>query len=293
MIKSILVPVAGTEDDKRQLRSALTVARMFAAHLDVLHVEPDPVQLAVAAASMAHDGTAMTASLLDRFEKDRQERLELAQRAYSAFVDEESLEVRERSDASGGVSVAWIQQTGYPAERVAQMGRLRDLLVVGRSPAAVGGASGTLEAALMESGRPLLIMPPDWTRPLDGTTVVAWKDVAEAARAVTAAMPFLARANRVEVVEVHEGQSTEETGVGDSAESLVANLALHRVTAKARRVLAGNRSGPDALLAAAHDSDADLVVMGAYGHSRLREMIFGGFTRRLLGAADLPVLMFH
>ena len=293
MIKSILVPVAGTEDDKGQLRSALTVARMFAAHLDVLHVEPDPAQLAVAAASIAHDGATMTGALLNRFEKTRQEHLEMAQRAYSALVNDEGLEVRERSDASGGVSAAWIQQTGYPAERVAQMGRLRDLLVVGRSPAAVGGASGTLETALMESGRPLLIMPPDWTRPLDGTTVVAWKDTAEAARGVTAAMPFLAKANRVEVLEVHEGQSTGETGVGDSAESLVANLAWHRVMAKARRVWAGNRSGPDALLAAAHDSDADLVVMGAYGHSRLREMIFGGFTRRLLGAADLPVLMFH
>ena len=78
MIKSILVPVAGTEDDKGQLRSALSVARLFAAHLDVLHVEPDPTQLAVAAASMAHDGATMTAALLDRFEKTRQERLERA-----------------------------------------------------------------------------------------------------------------------------------------------------------------------------------------------------------------------
>lgn len=293
MIKSILVPVAGTQDDKRQLRSALTVARMFAAHLDVLHVEPDPTQLAVAAASIVHDGAAMTASLLDRFERDRQEHLGMAQRAYSAFVNEEGLEVRDRSDASDGVSVAWIQQTGYPSERVAQMGRLRDLIAVGRSPAALGGISGTLEAALMESGRPVLIMPPDWTRPLDGTIVIAWKNAAEAARAVTAAMPLLARTNRVEVVEIHEAQSVEEARDGDSAESIVGNLAWHRVAAKARRISAHSGSGPDALLAAAHDVDADLVVMGGYGHSRLREMIFGGFTLQMLRGADLPVLMFH
>jgi nucleotide-binding universal stress UspA family protein len=291
MVRSVLVPVAGAEDDKAHLLAALAVARLFAAHMDVLHVQSDAVPLAMAATSAGYDGAAITAALIEQFEKETQKRLAMAQKTFSAFVEEERLELRERADASDAVSVAWLHRVGHPGECVAQVGRYHDVLVVGRSVA--GGASGTLETALTKSGRPVLVMPPYMSEVRGRTVAIAWKDSAEAARAVTAAMPFLTLANRVEVIEVNENHTEEGSEAGALAGRLVDGLGWHGIAAKTRLVSTSDMSGPDALLHAAQDAGADLIVMGAYGHSRLREMIFGGFTRHILQAADLPVLMLH
>jgi nucleotide-binding universal stress UspA family protein len=150
-----------------------------------------------------------------------------------------------------------------------------------------------LETTLMRSGRRVLIMPRSAAEMIGRTVVIAWKDSAETARALTAAMPFLVKAERIVVIEVSENGTEADRESGGSSDRLVAGLAWHRIKAEARIVKPGDRTGPEILLSAAGDVGADLVVMGAYGHSRVREMIFGGFTRRVLRAADLPVLMFH
>jgi nucleotide-binding universal stress UspA family protein len=294
MIKTILVPVAGVEGDKSRLLAALAVARRFDAHLDVLHVRPDPAQLVAAAASAAYGVTELVAALIDQFEKDAQARLAAAQETFAAFVKSENLALRDRraADASGA-SAAWLKQTGNAGEHVAQLARSHDLVVAGRSSDSQGPTSGTLELALMEGGRPLLVVPQGMTSMTGRTVVIAWKDAAEAARAMTAARPFLALADRIEVVVVSENESGEGQQDRESAERLVESLAWHDLKANARVVPSRGGSGPDALLAAVRDLGGDLVVMGAYGHSRLREMIFGGFTRHVLRGADVPVLMFH
>jgi nucleotide-binding universal stress UspA family protein len=294
MIKSVLVPVAGSEDDKARLHSALAVARPFGAHIDALHVQPDATQLAMAVASTGYEGGAsMTPALIEQLKEDAQRRFAVAQKAFSAFVEEQHIELRETANGSGSVSVAWIQQSGHPGERVAKVARFHDLIVAGRSSPAMGGASGTLETALMKSGRPVVVVPPYLSDVVARIVAIAWKESAEAARAVTAAMPFLAQAARVEVIEVIENGATDDGEADGSAERVVDHLAWHGIAAKARVAAAKDLSGPDALLNAARDAGADLLVMGAYGHSRLRETIFGGFTRRMLQAADLPVLMLH
>lgn len=290
MIKSILVPVAGVEGDKSRLLAALSVARRFQAHLDVLHVRPDPAQLAASAASAAYDSAELMGALLEELEKEARERFAAAKHAFATFVKSENLPVLDRPGA-GAASVAWLEQTGIAREGVARCARLHDLVVAGRSRDARESTSGTLETALMEGGRPVLIVPQGATSLPGRRIVIAWKDAAEAARAVLAAGPFLAQADRVEVVVV------AETGNGavdrDSAARLVDSLAWRNLKASARVVPGGDRSGPETLLAAVRDLDGDLLVMGGYGHSRVRELIFGGFTRHLLRGADVPVLMFH
>jgi nucleotide-binding universal stress UspA family protein len=293
MIKSVLVPIAGSDDDKARLHSALAVAQPFAAHIDALHVQPDAVQLAMAVASAGYEGASMATGLIEQLKEDAQRRLAMAQKVFSAFVEEEHLEFRETADGSGSVSVAWSQQNGHPGECVARVGRFHDLIVAGRSSPAIGGASGTLETALMKSGRPVVVVPPYLSDVVGRIVAIAWKESAEAARAVTAAMPFLARATRVEVIEIIEDGATEVGEGPGSAQQLVRNLAWHGIAAKARVVPTKDLSAPDALLHAARDAGANLLVMGAYGHSRLREMILGGATRDVLAAAALPVLMAH
>jgi len=120
------------------------------------------------------------------------------------------------------------------------------------------------------------------------TVVVAWKATPEAARAVTAAMPFLSRSKKILIVTVAEEQSVSD----EEGARLMTSLAWHGLDASTRHLRPDTHGAADTLLAAAAEEGA-LLVMGAYGHSRLREWIFGGFTERVLRDAAVPVLMMH
>jgi nucleotide-binding universal stress UspA family protein len=137
-----------------------------------------------------------------------------------------------------------------------------------------------LEAAMMDSGRPLLI--PGATKPfaLPERIAIAWKPTPQAARAVAEALPLLERAKQITVVTVDEG----DAGRGD-AEPLLAYLGWHGLSATIERIAPDDQGAPETLLAAASVKAADLLVMGGYGHGRLREWIFGGFTQHMLRAA--------
>jgi len=146
-----------------------------------------------------------------------------------------------------------------------------------------------LEAALINSGRPLLIPPSAPISALPDTVVIAWKSTPETARAVTAAMPFLSLVKQMVIMTVAEDETTIKE---EEAARLIANLRWDGFIASVRRLEPGAQGAAETLLAAARELGA-LLVMGGYGHSRLREWIFGGFTQRILRSAEIPVLIAH
>jgi nucleotide-binding universal stress UspA family protein len=180
-------------------------------------------------------------------------------------------------------------ETGDEPSWLAEHGRASDMLVVGREREGEPVAMDVLEAALMVTGRPVLIAPPKLRSELSGVVAIAWKDRPEAARAVAAAQPFLHLADQVIILAVSEDARTDER----SCEHLRHALAWHNPRTSVQHLKPEGRPAADTLLAAAAAMNADLLVMGGYGHSRVREVIFGGFTRRVLSHADLPVLMMH
>jgi nucleotide-binding universal stress UspA family protein len=134
----------------------------------------------------------------------------------------------------------------------------------------------------------VLIVPAAPLASLPETIVIAWKAAPEAARAVTAAMPLLSRSKRILIVTV-----AEEPGLSDEEGArLMTALGWHGLNASTRHLRPDRLGAADTLLAAAAEEGA-LVVMGAYGHSRLREWVFGGFTEHVLRRAAVPVLMMH
>jgi hypothetical protein len=164
-----------------------------------------------------------------------------------------------------------------------------DLIVASRGGPDDNAASrSTLDALLLETGRPVLIPGGSTIRPTFAERVaIAWKPTAQAARAVAAAMPLICRAREVAVLIVDE-----DTGTHDSIGRLVEYFAWHEIKAVVQRLSAGPQSAVETLLAAAVRV-AGLPVMGGYGHMRLRERVFGGFTSRVLSDAPLPVLITH
>lgn len=287
MLKTILVPATGSDRDSAVFASALVIAQAFAAHLDFLHVRADAAATAVAM-SADGGGATMFGGLIERLEEDAKQREEKARRSFQRFCEGEGLAQRESPSDQPGPSAQWLRETGAEPYWVAEHGRAADLLVIGRPSEDEGVLLDTIEGALIDSGRPLLIPPRAPLTALPETIAIAWKATPQAARALTAAIPFLSIAKQIVILTVAE----DERGPQEEADRLMAGLRWHGIPVSVRHLRPEAQSGPDTLLAAAGEHAA-LLVMGGYGHSRLREWIFGGFTLHVLRGGEVPVLMAH
>jgi nucleotide-binding universal stress UspA family protein len=287
MIKTILVPATGSDLDIAVFRSALTVARAFAAHLEVLHVHVDATAIAATMVSDAGVG-ATVIGLVDQLEEDAGRREARARQSFQEFCARERLVLADTPIAQRAPSAQWLRQIGDQANWVAELGRSADLIIIGRRIDDPGVSVDTIETALFGSGRPVLISPAAGLATLPETIIIAWKATPEAARAVGAAMPLLSTAKQILIVTVAEDQGLSD----EEGARLLTSLRWHGFNVSMRRLPPGPQGAASTLLAAA-DEQAALVVMGAYGNSRLRQWIFGGFTRHVLRGAEVPVLMMH
>jgi nucleotide-binding universal stress UspA family protein len=286
MFKYIVVPATGAETDAPVWTTALDLARGCAGHIKFLHVHPDVQAIMAAVAASDMDGGAGYDQVIGTLETDVAGRQKAAETAFHEFCE------RERITISGAVSsrtpsAEWAVETGDEATCLAEHGRTADLIVVGRGRG--GDASDLLETLLMQTGRPVFIVPELVPDRISGTVVVAWKNRQEAARAVSAAQPLLEKAERVIILSVNEDAYTDER----SCERLRQALLWHNPSTTVQRLKQDGGSDGDILMAASVAAEADVLVMGGYGHSRLREMIFGGITRRVLSGAGVPVFMMH
>ena len=208
-------------------------------------------------------------------------------RAYEQLAEARALFEREAGTAVG---TSWRAALAPPLAYLAEQARSADLVVVGRYGPADGdpGLMGVLAGALlMEAGRPVLVAPPGIERLSARRVVVAWRDTREARRAVHDALPVLAAAAEALVVAV--GPDAHHDGIEDVAQY----LSGYGVAATAHRLPTPALGVADELVAFARREEADLIVMGAYGHARLREWIFGGATRDMLRTTPLCCLMSH
>jgi nucleotide-binding universal stress UspA family protein len=288
MIKTILVPATGSDMDLAVFRSALTVARAFTAHLEFLHVHVDAMAIAARVNSDVGVGVgAPIVGLVDQLEEDAGRLEAKARQSFQEFCAGEGL-VQADTPIAGAPSAQWLRQVGEQAYWIAELGRSADLLIIGRRADDPGVSVDTIETALFDSGRPVLISPATALSALPETIVIAWKATPEAARAVGAAMPLLSTAKQILIVTAAEDQDPSD----EEGARLLTSLRRHGFNVSMRRLPPGPQGAASTLLTEAAEQDA-LVVMGAYGSSRLRQWIFGGFTRHVLQGAEVPVLMMH
>jgi nucleotide-binding universal stress UspA family protein len=290
LFRHILVPATGSDNDAPVFAAALEIGRVSGSHLQFLHVRADVRQTLVAMSSghVIGGGAVGYYRILDALEYRVAERHRNAELAFGEFCDREQLLVS--SDPSAGLpSAEWSVEIGEEPAWLAKYGRAADLLVIGRAREGKTVAMDVLAAGLMQTGRPMLIVP---AKPLDhrsGIVAIAWKNRPEAARAVAAAQPLLAMAKEVVIFCVDEGAQDDER----SRERLRLALSWHNAHTTVRTLEQDAGSPVETVLAAAGAARADLLVMGGYGHSRIQEVLFGGFTRHVLLGADLPILMAH
>lgn len=281
-IKDILVHLDASPRTSMRLRLACALASRHSAHLAALYVVEVPMPLIYSSPAGFADAAAieeMTASFTARARND-------------AAAVEQSFHERVRRD---GIKAEWRLAEGPPGETVALHARYADLAVVGQAlPGDLLTYGGDIPATTMlSSGRPVLVVPDVGDFAAVGDAVlVGWKSSREAARAVHDALPLLQSARSVKVLAINPSRGIDGDD-GRSAAEMALHLARHGVKAEAERITAGEVSEGDVLLNQAADTGADLIVVGGYGHSRTREIIFGGVTRTLLSTMTVPVLFSH
>jgi nucleotide-binding universal stress UspA family protein len=286
-MRTFLVPIGGAESDEAVLDTAYALARPFGAHLEFLHILLTPGEAAGAVPENAFAVGAGLATMLDRLQAQAIDRSAAAARHVGTFCARRQIPVAGAPGECGAVTASWQEETGDAPERLLHRARRNDIVITARPTRPNGLPPDLLELLLLRAGRPLLLMPPD--RPLQrlGTVVACWKETAEAARAIAAAMPLLCRAERVVVMAVDEG------GPSAAAEGVDRHLAWHGITAETRRLQAGRRPVPELLAEGAAAAGADLVVMGGFSAGPMRQALFGGCTRAVLDGFPLPVLLVH
>jgi nucleotide-binding universal stress UspA family protein len=270
-LKSLVVHVDAGPHAEARLRLARSLAQDHGAALTAYYavgseVAQMPPQIETAAASTAYN-------VLQELDQQRR-------RVAAAMVD--------RLATEAGAAIAWEESTwGDPAGSLARRALLADAVVIGqRDPGASGGGIPTdlVESVVIDSGTPALVVPyVDTARTVGQCVVVTWKKSRASAHALRASLPFLTRAREVHLVSWGD----------DSAKAALAFLRHHGVEAllDASQDTAGDLGGR--LLSRVADVSADLLVMGCYGHSRVREFVMGGVSRTILEEMTVPVLMAH
>lgn len=284
-IRKLLLPLTGTAAGDAALATASLVAHIWNAHVTALHVRVDSRDVA----PLAGEGLsgAMIEEMMSATEKESAERARAVRAMFERFATEHGTKVQEPRAGVREPTASFVSVVGREEDVVAQQARLADLTVVPHPEAGEDvSSSDALHAVLFDSGRPVLISPQIPPTSIGTRVVIAWNGTAESAQAVSAALPWMKRAEAVRVLSADEYQRR-----GPDAAQLIDYLALHDIRAEGLTFRPIDREVGAGLLKAAHDFGCDLLCMGAYSHSRLRQLILGGVTRHILENSDLPVMM--
>lgn len=287
MLRTILIPVRGDGKGEGVLDHALAVARRFNAHISVVHCRPRPEDMLPGGVFVPSSFRRQIATFATTMADDEEGRVKALFQDYCSrhdlmVVDDISAAPKDRPSAS------WSETTGKQAAVVAVRGRLADLVAVAQPDPKLDLGRNTLEAALLETGRLVLLCPPAAVASIGRHVAIGWDGQAEAARAVATAMPILGAADQISVLAAETGGRVEL-----GPEDLRAYLARHDAPAEVRTFRSRATEVAEGLLAAAKEAGADVLLIGAYGHSRRRELLMGGVTQHVIDHTDLPVLMSH
>jgi len=284
-IKKIFALSIDPHTNNSVLASALCIARNFGAHIDFTHVKgvPDPYSSFMV--------EALPAEVLKDIEKEQaqwiQETENLVHDSFNDFVAREKLAMHDDRESAEEPSASWVSVTGSVPDVIEGRGGAYDLIVVGRPLSSSSSAYAAMEAALFATGRPVLLAPPEPPEHIGQTVLITWNRSAQSARAFHAAKALvLDQAKKIRILSITTGAKQ-----GPPASDVVDNLKWHGIEADMRELAPDYRAIGEVLLEEAAEFDADLLVMGAFSHSRVRQMIFGGVTRHLLENTTLPVLM--
>ncbi|GMQ96325.1 MAG: universal stress protein [Gammaproteobacteria bacterium] len=281
-MKTILVPFYDDEIAQSALGTSWLVAERFASYVEALFVMRPP-QI------FDGEGIALAGSYMTQLKDEERRLAESARQRFQSAIESRGVPVADVSTPAEGVTAGWRETEGMEDQIIGDYGRLFDLIVIGRNFGQPWIDWGVMcEAALFETGRPVLVAASQTPSSVGERVVVAWNGSTETARCIALGKPFLERAESVVVLTVEGWQVP-----GPGGDQITTHLQRNGIKATARHVDCGSRSVGETILDETKELSADLIVKGAYTHSRLRQLVFGGATRYLLHNTPIPLFMAH
>jgi nucleotide-binding universal stress UspA family protein len=279
-----LLTVIGDGNAAHVLDAALLVARRFDSHIVGLH----SLTTEYAVVFGGEMGFSISSEVDRTLEREGHERRDQARRLFRDFMDSKGIPIAPPTPGQNAPSASWREEDGRQNAVVGMIGRVFDLIIVEQPEKLASIAEATLEDALFESGRPVLMVPKRVPPTLGEVVAVAWNGSTETALTVAVGMPFIKRAREVVIVAVGPQHMPEPGPVG---EELARAIEGHGVRVSLRTAYGRQKAMGESFLKEAVAAGADLLLKGAYTQSRIRQMIFGGATRHIIMDAQLPVLM--
>ena len=279
-----LLTVVGDGNAGPVLDTAFMAAQRFNSHLVGLH----SLTTEYAVVFGGEMGFSISSEVDRTLEREGHERRDQARRLFRDFMSAKGVPLDPVPAGHNGPSASWREEDGRQNAVVGMIGRVFDLIVVEQPEKLASIAEATLEDALFESGRPVLMVPKRSLPTLGEVVAVAWNGSTETAVTVAMGMPFLKQARKVVVVTVGPQHMPEP---GPEGEELARTLERHGIDVSVRTAYGRQKAQGELFLKEAMAAGADLLLKGAYTQSRIRQMIFGGGTRHIIMEAQLPVLM--
>ena len=279
-----LLAVIGDGNAGPVLEAAFLAARRFNGHIVGLH----SLTTEYAVVFGGEMGFSISSEVDRTLEREGHERRDQARRLFSDFMNAHGVPIGPPSPGYNGPSASWREEDGRQNAVVGMTGRIYDLILVEQPEKLASIAEATLEDALFESGRPVLMVPKATGMPLGEIVAIAWNGSTETAVTVAMGMPFLKQAREVVIVAVGPQHMPEP---GPTGEELARSLEAHGLNVSLRTAVGRQKAQGESFLKEAMAAGADLLLKGAYTQSRIRQMIFGGGTRHIIMEAEIPVLM--
>jgi len=283
-IRTILVPVRGDGKGHFLLDHALAVAERFGAHIDVVYVHSDREQTMPYGIPVT---SSMRKSILEAVSKHSSDERQRVRDALEAYCARKKLKISAVSPhTEDKVSISWREVTGRQSHMVASEGRFVDLIVIARPDPKNRLGINTLEEALFNTGKPVLLAQRQEVSKLGAHIAIAWNASPAASRAVTLGLPIIARADKVTII---CARSSEREAYG--ADDLARFLRWHGVKAKVKTCEGRSKNVAKRVMSEASEAGADILLAGAHSRSRHKEIIMGSPTEHFIWQMTMPILM--
>jgi nucleotide-binding universal stress UspA family protein len=287
-IKTILVPIDGSEESFAALDRALVVADRFGSHIKALHVMLRASD--VAAAGFFNLPVKLRENAEIEADKVTMEKVAELKEQFEAHCSDNNIPINDQPARQGGVTASWHQEFGYIDEVLTQHGRASDLIAVSRprvredtfrrSP-----IGQVIEAIMLRTGRPVLITPPENTAMKCERVAIGWNNSIECSRALAMTMPWLVEMNEVTVIVSKKTESNIKV--------LIEYLAWHGIKAEIALLDGKGKSTGEALLNVCSEINAEFLIVGGFSRSRASQLLFGGVTHYLLSESNIVTIMVH
>jgi len=284
IIRKILAPVRGDGNGKYVVDQAIAIARQSNAHVDVVYIKkgleaPPPYGIPLS--------PSMRSGIMEAIATRESSEIEMVKSHYDRLCEQYHL---LQSDGSPGpekqVTISWSAHVGRQSKMVAKLGKFSDLIVIPRPDPVNRIGINTLEESLFHTGKPVLVVPRKLTQTLGKHIGIAWNASDASSTALTLALSLISTADKVTILTAGTTDNNRQ-----QASLLADYLKWHEVDASIRLFKSDKRRIGTRLMAEASDCGADMLVLGAYGHNRHKEILLGGVTEHIIWNLELPILM--